>query len=69
MSAKKSLMRKLRWSASGGGLVLFLGLLVTVTDQAAGLVIALAGLLILIGVAYIAYGVGRVEKAPPPDEG
>jgi len=68
MSAK-SLMRKLRWSASGGGLVLFLGLLVTVGNQAAGLVIALAGLLMLIGVAYIAYGVGKVEKTSPPDEG
>ena len=68
MSAKKSLMRKLRWLASGGGLVLFLGLLVTTTDQAAGLVIALVGLLTLVGVAYVAYDIGKVEK-PPSDEG
>ena len=68
MAAKKSLMRKLRWMASGGGLVLFLGLVVTTTNQAAGLVIALAGLLILVGVAYIAYGIGEVEK-PPSEEG
>jgi hypothetical protein len=68
MSAKKSLMRKLRWMASGGGLVLVLGLLVTVANQAAGLVIALAGLLILVGIAYFAYGIGKVEK-PPSDEG
>jgi len=68
MSAKKSLMRKLRWMASGGGLVLFLGLAVTTTNQAAGLVIALAGLLILVGVAYIAYGIGKIEK-PPSDVG
>jgi len=68
MSAKKSLMRKLRWLASGGGLILFLGLLVTTTDQAAGLVIALVGLLTLVGVAYVAYDIGKVEK-PPSDEG
>jgi len=68
MSAKKSLMRKLRWMASGGGLVLFLGLGVTVNNQAAGLVIASAGLLLLIGVAYLAYGIGKVER-PPSDEG
>ena len=68
MSAKKSLMRKLRWLASGGGLVLFLGLLVTTTDQAAGLVIALVGLLTLFGEAYVAYDIGKVEK-PPSDEG
>ncbi len=68
MSAKKSLMRKLRWMASGGGLVLFLGLGVSVNNQAAGLVIALAGLLILVGVGYLAYGIGRVER-PPSDEG
>jgi hypothetical protein len=67
MSAKKSLMRRLRWMASGGGLVLFLGLLVTTGNQASGLVIALAGLLILVGVAYIAYDIGKVEK-PPSDE-
>ena len=68
MSAKKSLMRKLRWLASGGGLILFLGLLVTTTDQAAGFVIALVGLLTLVGVAYVAYDIGKVEK-PPSDEG
>jgi len=68
MSAKKSLMRKLRWYASGGGLVLFLGLLVTLGNQAAGLVIALAGLLTLAGVAYIAYGIGKTEKTPLPGE-
>jgi len=68
MSAKKSLMRKLRWLASGGGLILFLGLLVTTTDQAAGLVIALVGLLTLVGVVYVAYDIGKVEK-PPSDEG
>jgi len=68
MSAKKSLMRQLRWIASGGGLVLVLGLLVTTANQAAGLVIALAGLLILVGVTYVAYDIGKVEK-PPSDEG
>jgi len=69
MSAKKSLMRKLRWLASGGGLVLFFGLLVTAANQAAGFVIALAGLLTLVGVAYIAYGVGKLERTASPDEG
>ena len=68
MTAKKSLMRKLRWMASGGGLILVFGLIVTTANQAAGLVIALAGLLILVGVAYIAYDIGKVEK-PPSDEG
>ena len=68
MSAKKSLMRKLRWSASGGGLILFLGLWVTVANQAAGFIIALAGLLILIGITYLAYNVGKTENAPPPDD-
>ena len=67
MSAKKSLMRKLRWMASGGGLVLFLGLFVTLTNQAAGLVIALIGLLVLIGVTYVAYGIGKVEITLAPD--
>jgi len=62
MSAKKSLMRQLRWIASGGGLILVLGLLVTAANQAAGLVIALAGLLILVGIAYVAYGIGKVER-------
>jgi hypothetical protein len=66
MSVKKSLMRKLRWMASGGGVVLVLGLLVTTANQAAGLVIALAGLLILVGIAYFAYGIGKAEK-PPSD--
>ena len=64
MSAKKSLMNKLRWTASGGGLILVLGLFVTVADQAAGFIIALAGLIILVGVAYVAYGIGKVEKLP-----
>ena len=54
--------------ASGGGLILVLGLLVTAANQAAGLVIALAGLLVLIGIAYVAYSIGKVEK-PTSDEG
>jgi hypothetical protein len=68
MSAEKSLMRKLRWSASGGGLILFFGLLVSVANQAAGFVLALAGLLTLVGVAYIAYGVGKVQRTNQPGE-
>jgi hypothetical protein len=68
MAARKSLMRKLRWMASGGGLVLFFGLLVTTTNQAAGFVIALAGLLILVGITYVAYDIGKVET-PSSDEG
>ena len=54
--------------ASGGGLVLFLGLFVTLANQAAGLVIALAGLIILVGVAYVAYDIGKVERPQSPDE-
>jgi hypothetical protein len=66
MPDRKSLMRRLRWMASGGGLILFLGLLVTVGNQAAGFVIALAGLLILVGIAYFAYSIGKVE--PPTSD-
>jgi hypothetical protein len=55
-------MRRLQWIASGGGIVLFFGLLATISNQAAGLVIALMGLLILVGVTYVAYGIGKAEK-------
>jgi hypothetical protein len=68
MSDRKSLMRRLRWMASGGGLVLFLGLLITVGNQAAGLVVALAGLLMLVGIAYFAYSIGKVEVPPTSGE-
>ena len=66
-TARKSLMRKLQWIASGGGLLLFLGLIVTIGNQAGGLVIALAGLIILVGVAYVAYGIGKAEPLSPSD--
>jgi len=65
MAVKKSVMRKLRWTASGGGVILFLGLVITASNQAAGLVIALAGLTVLAGVAYVAYDIGKVA---PRDE-
>jgi len=61
-------MRKLQWIASGGGLLLFLGLIVTIGNQAGGLVIALAGLMILVGVAYVAYGIGKTEAPSPFSE-
>ena len=67
MSAKKSLMRKLRWTSSGGAVIFVLGLAVTTANQAAGFMIALAGLLILIGVTYIAYGIGKAERQSAPD--
>jgi hypothetical protein len=67
-AARKSLMRKLRWIASGGGLLLFLGLVVTIGNQAGGLVIALAGLIILVGVVYVAYGIGKAEVPSPSGE-
>jgi len=68
-AARKSLMRKLRWMASGGGLLLFFGLIVTIGNQAGGLVIALAGLIILVAVAYVAYDIGETEAPSPSNEG
>ena len=66
--ARKSLMRRLRWIASGGGLVLVLGLIITIGNQAGGLVISLAGMIILFGVAYVAYGIGKAEAPATPEE-
>ena len=67
-AARKSLMRKLRWMASGGGLLLFFGLIVTIGNQAGGLVIALVGLIILVAVAYVAYDIGKTEAPSPSNE-
>ena len=63
----KSSMRRLRWMGTGGGVVLFLGILIATGDEGAGIIIGLAGLAILLSVGYVAYDLGRSERRQAPD--
>jgi len=48
----------------GGGVLIFLGIIVTAGNQAAGIIIALTGLAVLLSVGYVAYDMGKSEKPP-----
>lgn len=55
----KSVMHNLRWMSIGGVVLILLGLIVTGGNQAAGLIIGLLGIAILIGVGYVSYDLGK----------
>ncbi|MGP8125628.1 MAG: hypothetical protein ACLQEQ_07170 [Nitrososphaerales archaeon] len=63
MPSSKATMTKLRWMSVGGGVLILLGLIATGANQAAGIIIALLGLAVLLSVGYVAYDIGKSEKS------
>ena len=61
-SSSKAAMTKLRWMSVGGGVLILLGIIATGANQAAGIIIALVGLALLLSVGYVAYDMGKSEK-------
>jgi len=63
-SSGKTTMTKLRWMSVGGGVLILFGIITTGGNQAAGIIIALTGLAVLLSVGYVAYDMGKSEKPP-----
>jgi hypothetical protein len=58
----KTMTSKLRWMSVGGCLLILLGILVTVGNQGAGVIIGLLGIATLMMATYIGYDIGKSEK-------